>query len=241
MSSIYSGSVVDTFPSAPPAASPSNVRDLVRHFFRHLSPWLVTVYAAVTLSVRLYLGSFSAWDLAAVAGVVLFWPIQEWLIHVFILHFKPITVFGKTIDLRVAKKHRAHHRDPFNIEILFIPTHTIPFIWAAEIGLWSLFAPSTPIAWSGIAAMAVLTVHYEWVHYMVHTRYKPRSFIYERLWRNHRLHHFMNEHYWYGVTMLAGDRILATGPDRKAVEPSPTCRTLGRMEDLGDRGDGSKR
>ena len=69
---------------------------------------------------------------------------------------------------------------------------------------------------------------------MVHTRYRPRSWLYDRMWRNHRLHHFMNEHYWYGVTMLSGDRLLSTGPDRKSVEPSLTCRTLGRIEDLGD-------
>ena len=32
------------------------------------------------------------------------------------------------------------------------------------------------------------------------------------LWRNHRLHHCKNEHYWFGVTMLSGDRLLGTAP-----------------------------
>jgi hypothetical protein len=232
---VLSSSIADAGDYAAPATSPATVRDLIIVFFKHLSPWAVTLFAVFSLSVRFYLGSFSWIDLAVVAGVVVFWPIQEWLIHVFILHFKPITLFGKTIDPLVAKKHRAHHRDPFRVDLVFIPIHTIPLVWAAEIGLWSLFAQTTGHAWTGIATMAILTVHYEWVHYMVHTRYRPRSFIYGRMWRNHRLHHFMNEHYWYGVTMLAADRLLSTGPDRKTVEPSPTCRTLGRMEDLGDR------
>lgn len=221
-------------PNVAPASSPANVRDLVTTFFKHPSPVLVTAYAIFAVSARLYFGSFRLWDLAVVAGVVVVWPIQEWLIHVFILHFKERKIFGRTIDPLVAKKHRAHHRDPFRIDLVFIPLHTIPFIWATEIGGWMLFSWTTPLAWTGIAIMAVLTVHYEWVHYMVHTRYRPRSWLYGRMWRNHRLHHFMNEHYWYGVTMLSGDRLLSTGPDRKTVEPSQTCRTLGRIEDLGD-------
>ncbi|MDX2168661.1 MAG: fatty acid hydroxylase family protein, partial [Deltaproteobacteria bacterium] len=50
---------------------------------------------------------------------------------------------------------------------------------------------------------------------------------YQRLWRNHRLHHFKNEHYWFGVTMLSGDRLLRTAPAVKDVETSPTARNLG--------------
>ena len=45
--------------------------------------------------------------------------------------------------------------------------------------------------------------------------------------RNHRLHHFKNEHYWFGVTMLGADRLLRTAPQAEDVERSPTARTLG--------------
>jgi sterol desaturase/sphingolipid hydroxylase (fatty acid hydroxylase superfamily) len=92
-----------------------------------------------------------------------------------------------------------------------------------------------PLALTALAAFFVLAFHYEWVHYFVHTRYKPRSRYYQRLWKNHRLHHFMNENYWYGVSMLSGDRLLGTQPQQHEVQPSPTCRTLGQMEDLGAR------
>jgi len=50
---------------------------------------------------------------------------------------------------------------------------------------------------------------------------------YQGLIRNHRLHHFKNEHYWYGVSMLAADRPLRTAPDPESVERSETARTLG--------------
>lgn len=218
---------------APPKSSPATLPAAIAVFYKHASPWLVSVFAAISVGARLYFGSFSVWDLVVVAGVLAYWPVQEWFIHVFILHFKPRKIFGRKFDMRVAKKHRLHHRDPFRIDLIFIPMHVIPFVWATELIGWMTFAPTMALAWTGISAMALLTLHYEWVHFIVHTRYRPRSRFYERLWRNHRLHHFMNEHYWYGVTMLSGDRLLKTGPDRKAVPPSETCRTLGHMEDLG--------
>ena len=40
---------------------------------------------------------------------------------------------------------------------------------------------------------------------IVDSRVWPRTALYQRLWRNHRLHHFKNEHYWMGVTMTGGE------------------------------------
>ena len=49
--------------------------------------------------------------------------------------------------------------------------------------------------------------------------------------RNHRLHHFKNEHYWMGVTMHLGDRVLGTLASPKEVPTSPTCRDLLGQDD----------
>ena len=56
--------------------------------------------------------------------------------------------------------------------------------------------------------------------------YRPRTWWFRRLWRNHRLHHFRNERHWYGVTMLAADRVLGTAGDERSVPLSATARTL---------------
>jgi hypothetical protein len=61
---------------------------------------------------------------------------------------------------------------------------------------------------------------------MIHTRYRPRIGYYQRLARNHLLHHFRNEHYWFGVTMLQGDHLLRTAPDPQQVATSRTALTL---------------
>ncbi len=92
--------------------------------------------------------------------------------------------------------------------------------------------PTSALAWTGITLHLLLTLNYEWVHLLAHTHVVPKTALYRRLWRNHRLHHFKNEHYWFGVTMLAGDRILGTAPDPKAVQTSSTCRSLAPVGQL---------
>ena len=57
-------------------------------------------------------------------------------------------------------------------------------------------------------------------------RHPPRSRYYRAVWRNHRLHHFKNEHYWHGITNNVSDRVLGTNPDQRSVQRSATARTL---------------
>ncbi len=74
---------------------------------------------------------------------------------------------------------------------------------------------------------------YEWVHYLVHSDYRPRSRWFRHVWRNHRLHHYKNEHYWFGVaTAGTADRLLRTYPDTADVPTSPTVRALHGREGL---------
>jgi len=206
--------------------SPRTIGEALPVFLRHGSPRVVVGSLLVAIVARVAVGDWSLWDLVPAAAIFLYWPIQEWLIHVYILHYRPVTLFGRTFDFRVPRKHRQHHRAPWEIDILFIPMHSFTYAVPLLVLLWFVVTPSTPLALTGIVAHLALTVHYEWVHYLVHTRYQPTSTYYQRLWRNHRLHHFKNEHYWMGVTMLSGDRLLGTAPAVKDVSTSRTCRTL---------------
>jgi hypothetical protein len=63
-------------------------------------------------------------------------------------------------------------------------------------------------------------------HFLIHTAYRPRSPYYRAIWRNHRLHHFKNEHFWHGITNNISDRVLGTNPDQRSVPRSLTARTL---------------
>jgi hypothetical protein len=213
--------------AGPGRNSPATLRDCVRAFSSYSSPRTLAGIVAVALATRLWLGSWSLADLAIAGGFALFWPLNEWLIHVFILHWRPLQVGGRTLDFHTPKTHRAHHREPWRLDLVLIPLRV--YSWAPLLigAAWLALAPTTPQALTGIAIHFALSLHYEWVHFLTHTRYRPRSRHYERLWRNHRLHHFKNEHYWYGVTMTSGDRWLGTAPRADAVPTSPTARSLG--------------
>ena len=206
--------------------SPRTLREALPVFLRHGSPRILLVALSVALVVRLRLGDWSWSDLVPIVALSLYWPIQEWLIHVFILHFKPFTLFGRTIDFRVPRSHRAHHRAPWNIDILFIPMHSFIYSIPLVCLLWLWLMPTPALAMTGIVTHFALSLHYEWVHLIVHTRVIPQSALYHRLWRNHRWHHFKNEHYWYGVTMLSGDHLLRTAPALQDVATSSTCREI---------------
>jgi sterol desaturase/sphingolipid hydroxylase (fatty acid hydroxylase superfamily) len=143
-----------------------------------------------------------------------------------VLHFRPRRLGRLTLDPRVPRAHRAHHADPYAIPLVFIPLHAFAYALPILVALCFLLTPSAPLALSALAVYLVLALHYEWIHFLVHTRVWPRTRAYQRLWRNHRLHHFKNENYWYGVTRLRGDRLLGTAPDARAVETSPTARAL---------------
>jgi hypothetical protein len=206
--------------------SPRTIREALPIFLRHGSPRILAAALTASIIARVWVGDWSWWDLAPLAALGLYWPIQEWLIHVFILHYKPITLFGRTIDFRVPREHREHHRRPWDIHILFIPFHTWIYTIPIVLLIWFNVTPTPALALSGLTAHFALSMHYEWVHFLSHTRYWPRSAWYQRLWRNHRLHHFKNEHYWYGVTMLSGDHLLGTAPATKDVPTSATARSL---------------
>jgi len=208
------------------ADSPDTLGKALPIFVAHGSPRILIVAVVLAIAYRLTLGNWSLWDIAPLVGLLLVWPLQEWLIHVFILHYRPVRFAGREWDFRVPRKHREHHSDPWNYQILFIPMQSFLYSIPILIGLWYLVTPSPELAWTGIAIHFTLALHYEWIHYLVHTRVRPKTKFYQHLWDNHRLHHFKNERYWFGVTRTEGDWLLGTAPNQREVETSATCRNL---------------
>ena len=212
------------------ATSPATLPKAVARFFNSPTPFIIGSILMITAAYRVYLGGFEWFEIFIPIGLIAFWPFQEWLIHVFVLHFKPVKLGRFTFDLPVAKKHRAHHRAPWKLSLVFMPLHSFVAIVPLMFGLWIGILPTIELALTGIGFHLFFTLHYEWVHFLVHTRYRPKSWLYARMWRNHRLHHCKNEHYWMGVTTMFGDLVLGTLPTPTSVPLSETCRTLGVEE-----------
>ena len=218
-------------PMRPPDTLPRDGWTALRTFATHASPQLIALFVAILAAWRISYGNFGWGDALVAFGIVAYFPLNEWLIHVFMLHFKPRTVFGRRIDFYLPKTHRRHHADPWNLKWVFIPRHihfwTVPQV---ALILWLLW-PWKELALTGLATYLLLGLHYEWVHFLAHIPWGPSRGIvgayYQRRVREHRYHHFRNENFWWGVSMGMGDRLLGTAPKVDEVGRSGTTSTLG--------------
>ncbi len=216
----------------PSTSGSTTLAEEWRFFWSHKNAKVIAAFLAGVLLLRLALGGWTWWDLAVVAGFIAAEPFIEWLVHVFILHWKPKEVFGRKVDPVVARKHRAHHKDPRKTEWIFVPFPFLMRVIPVSAVLYLLVMPTVRLAVTTMVTGLSILLTYEWTHYLIHSRYQPRSRVYRFIWRAHRLHHFKNENYWFGVTMHAGDFVLGTFPEKDEVETSPTCKTLGVAEQV---------
>jgi len=213
-------------PTLSGVAGPISLRVCFWSFFSHASPRVIAVVFLATVACLAGYASWSWWDLLIPAIVFTVEPFTEWIIHVGLLHFRPRTIQGVRLDPLVARKHRAHHANPKDVSLIFIPMPALVFLIG---GLAATFLLTTALSYalSGLSAAYAMALTYEWTHFLIHSPYRPRHRLYRYVWRAHRNHHFRNEHYWFGVTMHLADHVLGTFPDVTAVELSPTARTLG--------------
>ena len=210
-----------------------------REFARRHSPWMILGAICALVAVRVAIGGPLTWrDGVAVAAMAVVYPFGEWAIHVYLLHAPPLRIGERRIELLTTREHRSHHRHPNNLMTLLLgPKELVGLLGLAVpvvvglggllVGLVAGTVPLGALVSAAIAGYALVGV-YEWVHYLIHTAYVPRTRAYRAVWRNHRLHHFKNERFWHGITNTVADRVLGTLPDQRDVERSPTARTLER-------------
>jgi hypothetical protein len=203
----------------------ASLAEILRFFLAKPSPVVIATTFVVAAATRVLIGSWGWWDLVIPLVVVALEPFTEWLIHVHVLHRKPTRIGRFTIDPVTARKHRDHHRNPKDLRIVMVPYQALvpALVLAGAVAV--LLEPKR--AAMVIASGFGMLLWYEWVHYLIHSPYRPRSTWFRNLSRNHIKHHFKNEHYWFGVTVSLGDRVLGTKPDEASVDVSPTVRTLG--------------
>ena len=197
-------------------------------FSRKRAPRMIGAAIVLAAGARIALGGFSWRDLAAIAFMAVVYPFGEWAIHVHLLHSR--------VDLPSTVSHRQHHEDPQRLDLInFGPLEALAILLLAApvaVGIGAALAalipgplPLGPLVTMLLTAY-LLIGFYEWIHFLIHTSHRPRSRWYRAIWRNHRLHHFKNEHYWHGITNTIADRALGTNPDQRDIPRSRTARAL---------------
>ncbi|MEO6570792.1 MAG: sterol desaturase family protein [Ilumatobacteraceae bacterium] len=216
------------------AADLTTKRQVALRFASGASPRVLVAAATVLLAVRTALGDWGRGDAVVVVATVLVTGPVECIIHRFLLHAPDDSWTGRTLGTGTG--HRRHHLDPTDIEWLLLHGRDAALFVTAfgpVTAAWTLpllRITGSPVAGPFVTAWACAAIglaHYEWVHLLVHSRVRCRSRYYRRLARNHRLHHYRNERYWFGVTANSGDRLLGTYPRHTSdVAVSDTARTL---------------
>ena len=198
-----------------------------RSVWRHPSPFMISGFLVGAGVARVVVGGGSWWELVIPGALVALFPVIEWVIHVGILHWRPRRLGPVEIDSLLARKHREHHADPRDLPLVFIPWQVLAWLLPAYVVVALLAVPSSSAAWSLLVSVYALMSGYEWTHYLIHSDYRPRTSAYRAVWRNHRLHHYKNEHYWFTVTTAGtADRLFGTHPDPETVATSGTAKNL---------------
>jgi hypothetical protein len=201
--------------------------DAAREFWRHPSPWMISVTLVVALSARIVVGGWGVADLLVPLAMLAAFPFFEWIVHVFVLHWRPRRIGRLTIDSLLARKHREHHVNPRAVPLIFIPWRALLLVLPVSVGIALLAFPRAGLGLTHLVFVTILGLGYEWCHYLIHSDYKPKSRLYRAIWMNHRQHHYRNEHYWFTVTTAGtADRVLGTYPDATTVAASPTAKNL---------------
>lgn len=197
-----------------------------REFCRWPSPRALAAVVVATAVVRVALGDWGTADWVLPLVMIAAWPVSEWTTHILLLHMKPKQLGRVELDPLFARKHREHHADPTDTELVFLPmVVVVTLLGAIVVAIPTLF-PSVERGVTFLLALSIIALGYEWTHYLVHTTYRPRTAPYRALWRHHRLHHYKNENYWFGLTTTGTDHLFGTAPDASDVERSPTARDL---------------
>jgi 4-hydroxysphinganine ceramide fatty acyl 2-hydroxylase len=194
---------------------------MVLTFLRHGSNiWLALLLAA--LAVGFAAGALAFSLFWVVIGALTFY-VSEYGFHRFAFHAAPARfAFVRKLQRRL---HYDHHAQPERLDLLFLPIwFLIPNLAITALGYALIFG------WDTVApAMFGVTLaifQYEWVHYVAHVPYQPRTRAGRWLKQYHLRHHYISEKFWFGVSNPSMDFVGRTFKAAREVERSGTTRKL---------------
>jgi hypothetical protein len=200
------------------ATGPKN-RAMVREFFRHGSNAIVAGTIAA-LGGAHAAGGLKQKPIPLAIGVLLFFQ-SEYTTHRYLLHAKPSkNEFVHSLQRRL---HYDHHVDPAKLELLFLPPWALFPTVAAYIAIYYAVTRNKDAVASLLMGNLLGLFYYEWVHYVAHVPFKPKTPYGRWIKKYHLWHHFKNEKLWYGVTNPTADYLIGTYVD--VADAKKSCST----------------
>lgn len=139
-------------------------------------------------------------------GLIAF-SLAEYLIHRFVFHFGDYRNEKKW----QAKIHGIHHDFPSDKDRLALP---IPVALGVSLLLFLVLKwIMGDLAFAFFPGFLVGYATYLCVHFLIHTRKPPKNYL-RALWRNHHIHHHVDERKSFGVTSPFWDWVFQTLPKK---------------------------
>ncbi len=197
---------------------------MILTFLRHGSNAVITL--ALAGAVVAFAAGWVTFSLtAALIGAAVFF-VSEYTTHRFLFHAPP-----SKIPWLLKMQHRLHydhHIDPPKLDLLFLPLWFVVPTTVLYYGLYYAVARNTGIALSLAFGSICALYYYEWVHYVAHIPFTPKTSFGRYVKKYHLWHHYKNEHFWYGVTNPSMDFVGVTYRDQSVVERSTSVREIWR-------------
>ncbi|KZE72342.1 hypothetical protein AV654_33530 [Paenibacillus elgii] len=160
-------------------------------------------------------GSPLTW-LAIAGGIVLFGLI-EYIVHRYIMHELP------RLLPKAYEGHVAHHQHPNDDRFLFGSVWYEVVTYPLLLLLFWALTGELHLALSVVFGTVVCQMYYQWKHFVSHRPIVPLTPWGKWLKKKHLLHHYLDEHAWYGVSNPVMDVVMGTNkvaPDTKAAKRS---------------------
>ncbi|MBD5633215.1 MAG: sterol desaturase family protein, partial [Candidatus Eremiobacteraeota bacterium] len=122
--------------------------------------------------------------------------------------------------------HYDHHLEPAKLELLFLPPWFLGPNLTAFGAAYAVLGRDRGLTASLVLGDLVGLLYYEWVHYVAHVPFRPRTPFGRWIKKYHLRHHFKNEKMWFGVTNPCLDALTGTYAGIADVERSDTTRLL---------------
>lgn len=187
----------------------------VKEFTSHPMIRFILLLAAVSTVASAV--TFSGWKTAAAFALgVLIYAVAEYVVHRYILH-----EFPRLIPV-MYKGHAKHHEHPTEFAYLFSPLWYDVAVYAVYAAvLWAVLRDFRLVV-AVIAGTSVYQVYYQWMHYVSHRPIKPLTRFGRWMKKKHLLHHYKDEHTWYGVSHPTMDYLMGT---HRSASDSSSGRT----------------
>src|SRR5579863_9778919 len=190
-------------------------------FLRHGS--VAALVAGVALETLAFLfGWLSVRPVLILLGALLFY-FSEYGMHRFAFHAPPLP--WPPLRKLQNRLHYDHHVEPSRLDLLFLPIWFLVPNLIVATGLFALAFGGQASA-SALFGMMLAILHYEWVHYVAHIPYQPRTRLGRWIKQYHLRHHFISEKFWFGVSNPSMDFVGRTYKVAGEVKRSGTTRKL---------------